>query len=200
MAGKNISDRIDTGKKDILGRTMYNWKTQYNNTGSSDLLKELQPEDNFFLEEQSIEYDCEKLDQKLEDAIIESYDFYAKFGPRSSKKIEVIHGCIAQQIADTIPEKYTVFSKGYNDNTEKKLTADSISYSKDCDITIMDGDKPVYVISVKVPMSNYRQNSNNYLETTVGENVLMKILYPNLKTSHFIIIPKRIPYFSHQNR
>ncbi len=98
--------------------------------------------------------------------IYKCIELYFKFGSRSSKKTDHLHLFIKQEL-DSI-----ILSNNWQ-NTIVKLESNvnSISFSnkKKCDIVIYQLDKPIIVIPVKMIMTNYLQNRNNYWENLTGE-------------------------------
>lgn len=72
---------------------------------------------------------------------------------------------------------------------------------KNCDITLLSQDiqktwKPVVTIPVKFPITNFKQNANNYFENMIGETVNLQS--NNISVHHFIILPELLPYLNRQ--
>lgn len=51
----------------------------------------------------------------------------------------------------------------------------------------------VAAVSVKAPLSNFKQNSNNYFEQLIGETVNLR--ERNIAHGHIMILPVVVPYF-----
>lgn len=136
------------------------------------------------------------VDTLLGDMIVTAFDKYHEHGPRSSKKLDVIHGGVAE-ILDILTSNHDdVYSKGYKHCKEYTLRKKEWGYKKDCDITLLRDGEPYLVITVKFPMSNTRQNAGNYSENLTGEVVHIRRAYPNVKISHLLFLPMRVPYYT----
>jgi len=131
----------------------------------------------------------------IKETIKKSYQSYLHYGSRSSRKLDIVHGDTSKILKKNLEERYFIHSKGYGDSKEYKLHNPTLQYSKDCDITIVSNEQERCIISVKFPMSNYQQNSNNYIENLAGEASLMKIIEPTIKVSHLLFLPISIPYY-----
>lgn len=121
----------------------------------------------------------------------ESYYVYLETGARSNKKLEVLHGAIAHDIAKRLGSEYEIKSLGYGDGKESKLSGRYMD--KNVDISIKKDNEAVAGIAVKFIMSNYSQNSNNYFENMLGETANLRC---NDKAYfQIVILPKSVPYF-----
>ncbi len=121
-----------------------------------------------------------------------SFITYLQTGAQSNKKLEVLHGAIAEDLNQRLNNKnYTIFSLGYESGKEKKITGRYVD--KTVDITIAEKNKPVAGIAVKYIMSNYKQNSNNYFENMLGETANLRSA--QIPYFQIFIIPDSIPYF-----
>lgn len=99
----------------------------------------------------------------------EAFKVYLQTGARSNKKLVVLHGKISEDLCERLNDfKYNVFSLGYSEGKEHKISGRYLE--KVVDITITEDSEPIAGIAVKFVMSNYSQNSNNYFENMLGGN------------------------------
>lgn len=120
-----------------------------------------------------------------------SFFEYLNSGPRSNKKLTVLHGAIARDFAESLGPKFEVRSLGFKDGRE--YTVNGRYIDKIVDITILDGKEVIAGIGVKFVMSNYAQNSNNYFENMLGETA--NIRCKKIAYFQILIIPETLPYF-----
>jgi hypothetical protein len=78
------------------------------------------------------------------------------------------------------------------DETKEK-TVEGKYYPKDIDITVMEGEKPVFCLGIKFVTSNYKQNANNYFENMMGETA--NIQATQLPYAQFIVLRHETPYY-----
>lgn len=123
--------------------------------------------------------------------LMESYDEYLEYGPRSTKKLKPLHGSIARDLQEKFGDEFTIISQGIGDETEG--TIEGRYYNKKVDITIEYKGKAVAGYAVKFVMSNYSQNSNNYFENMLGETA--NIRTNNVPYFHIFILFDKIPYY-----
>jgi len=123
---------------------------------------------------------------------------YLETSPQSNEKLKILHGEIASDIIERIEKLnnikeniYSVHSYGYGKG--KEYTIKGRYTEKRLDITIFKNKNIVAGISVKYPMGNYNQNSNNYFELMLGETANVKC--DDFPHFHFFIVPDKIPYF-----
>lgn len=128
-------------------------------------------------------------------AIDKSLQQVYKYGRRSPNRVKYIHYWIRNYVQNRLGNNYRCYS--YNplsvkDNKEIKVAGKF--YSKNSDITICNNEEKILgVISVKFILSNYKQNSNNYFESMIGECYNLKA--NGIKYGHIIICPLNIPYY-----
>ena len=125
--------------------------------------------------------------KSFENMIGSAIKAYKDFGARSSKKVDIIHNYLVNEIN----KQYLEFTA----KTEVNVPCNNLSGRKKHDIVVYDKDGViVYIICVKFIMSNYNQNKNNYIENLVGETYLTKLALPNVKIISFYICFDKIPY------
>lgn len=122
--------------------------------------------------------------------VLSSFKIYLKTSARSNQKLKILHGCIAEDIAQRLGKKYEVKSLGYQEGKEAKIQGRYID--KNVDIAIVHQQKPIAGIGVKFVMGNYTQNSNNYFENMLGETA--NIRCNGIAYFQIFIIPEHLPY------
>jgi hypothetical protein len=114
---------------------------------------------------------------------------------RSPHRIKYIHYWIRNYVQNRLGSNYKCYS--YNPRSiadDKEMKVDGKFYPKNSDITIVNNNgKILGVLSVKFILSNYKQNSNNYFESMIGECYNMKA--NNIRYGHIMICPLNIPYY-----
>lgn len=127
--------------------------------------------------------------------IKELYNVYIKSHRRSSAKLVAFHGSIAADLQQRLGKDYVVYSMGFNEGKEKKISGRYMDKKVDVAIFKKVGEKLEEIggIAVKSIMTNYAQNSNNYFENMLGETA-------NLRSSQklyfqVLILPETVPYF-----
>jgi len=113
---------------------------------------------------------------------------------RSNKKLEILHGAIAEDIKNRLGDEYTVSSLGLGEGKEAKMMGRYID--KVVDITISKNNQDLAGIAIKFVMNNYSQNSNNYFENMLGETA--NIRANNKKYFQIIILPEQMPYYNNE--
>lgn len=114
---------------------------------------------------------------------------------RSTAKLKVLHGFIAQDLARRIGPDYTVFSQGYENGKEARFSGRY--QDKAVDIAAFRGNRPVGGIAVKFIMQNYKQNSVNYFENMLGETANVRC--NGIPYFHMLVLLDRLPYFGRDN-
>ena len=130
-------------------------------------------------------------DQEFLEVIKKSFDTYIRTHPRSNEKLKILHGKIADDIKSRLNDGYIINS--LNEINGKEKTIKGIYMDKKVDIAIEKDHKILGIIAIKFIMSNYKQNSNNYFESMIGETVNLKAM--GIPHYHIVIIPSRVPYF-----
>lgn len=110
---------------------------------------------------------------------------------RSNEKLKILHGNIAQDLAQRLGDDYQIQSLGYGNQKEGKIQGRYIN--KNVDITILHNNQPIAGIAVKFVMQNYAQNANNYFENMLGETA--NIRGNNILYFQIFIIPSQLPYY-----
>ncbi len=118
-----------------------------------------------------------------------------KYGRRSPHRVKYIHYWIRNYVQNRLGNRYRCYS--YNPlsvKDDREIKVAGKFYSKNSDITICDDEEKILgVISVKFILSNYKQNSNNYFESMIGECYNLKA--NGIKYGHILICPLNIPYY-----
>jgi len=122
--------------------------------------------------------------------IYNTYELYMKYGARSSKKVDYFH----EQIIDQLK---TIFvSDRYKIAQEYNIPSVNSAGKKKCDIVVLCDNIPIIVLPVKVIMTNYKQNKNNYFENQIGEVTSIKYANPNIKVVPVNIFMSKTPYLN----
>jgi hypothetical protein len=123
------------------------------------------------------------------DIISKSFEEYVQSGPRSCKKVDLLHQGIKSILEKTLPKSYQV-------EIEKNIDSINISGKKRCDIVLYKHKKVFAVFPLKFIMSNYYQNKNNSWEVLTGECIHLKWGNPNLHIIPINIIFNNVPYLT----
>ena len=67
---------------------------------------------------------------------------------------------------------------------------------KKCDIVVLKNNIPYIIFPVKIIMTNYNQNKNNYWENLTGELIHLKWANPEIKIIPINIFMNKTPYLS----
>ncbi len=130
--------------------------------------------------------------QQFLDVIRESFKTYLSVDTsRSTAKLKMLHGKIANDIRELFGSEYAVLSQGIGNDTEGKIQGRY--YPKNVDITVNKHGKPVAGYAVKFVMRNYSQNSNNYFENMLGETA--NIRANAIPYFQIFIIFEKVPYY-----
>ena len=125
--------------------------------------------------------------------IYKCFDKYIKYGSRSSKKVDILHNFIKNEIEKIISDQYSV-------KLEQDIKSLNSSGKKRCDIVIYQNDKECVILPVKFIMSNYNQNKNNSWENLTGELIHLKWANENIKIIPINIIFNKIPYLDNTKK
>ncbi len=128
---------------------------------------------------------------KFLEVLRDSFKIYLQTSARSNKKLEVLHGAIANDLHQRLGSGYQIKALGYGTGKEAKISGRYME--KAVDVSVLKNEKALGGVAVKYIMSNYSQNSNNYFEGMLGETA-------NLRTNskayfQIVILPKHVPYF-----
>lgn len=130
--------------------------------------------------------------QQFLDVIRASFKTYLSIDTsRSTAKLKVLHGKIAQDIKELFGSEYTVLSQGIGNDSEGSIKGRY--YPKNVDITVSKNGKPIAGYAVKFVMRNYSQNSNNYFENMLGETA--NIRANSIPYFQIFIIFEKVPYY-----
>lgn len=128
--------------------------------------------------------------------IYKTYIKYLKYGSRSPKKVDYFH----EAIKDLFIQFFFSKEKGYDVRTEYCIESYNCSNKKVCDIVILKNNIPFIVCPVKIIMTNYKQNRNNYIENLTGEITLIKWKNPNIHIIPINIIMSEVPYLKNSKK
>ncbi len=130
--------------------------------------------------------------QQFLSVVKESFKTYlSKDTSRSTAKLKVLHGKIANDIKELFGSEYTVLSQGIGNGSEGRI--EGRYYPKNVDITVSKNGKPVAGYAIKFVMRNYSQNSNNYFENMLGETA--NIRANSIPYFQIFIIFEKVPYY-----
>ena len=130
--------------------------------------------------------------QQFLNVIRESFKTYLAIDTsRSTAKLKILHGKIAQDIQELFGSEYTILSQGIGNDSEGSIQGRY--YPKNVDITVIKNGKPVAGYAVKFVMRNYSQNSNNYFENMLGETA--NIRANSIPYFQIFIIFEKVPYY-----
>jgi hypothetical protein len=151
-------------------------------------------------------------EQDFIQAIVESFQKYKEFGPRSPEKLKPLHKYFADALQAIFGATYELhFNSGKTQfksvtyTTEKRqemkikqvpigeLTVEGQYYPKDIDMAVTYQDKPVFCLGLKFITSNFSQNANNYFESMMGETA--NIQRKSVPYAQIVIFRKHIPYY-----
>lgn len=124
----------------------------------------------------------------MESIIQNSIRKYLIHGPRSNKKLEILHDYIGKSIIGNLSKEYS-----YNSLPGKEINVTGKFYNKKVDICIKNNNDIKGIVSVKFVMSNFCQNSNNYFENLIGEMYNLKDIGARM---HVMIIFEDTPYYN----
>jgi len=92
------------------------------------------------------------------------YKLYIENGSRSPKKADFFHKYIKSEL-----EIIFTRENGYIVRNEMNVKSINSSKQKRCDIVILKNDKPFIIFPVKLVMSSFSKNKNNFWENMTGE-------------------------------
>lgn len=127
--------------------------------------------------------------------INETYQRYLKYGSRNPKKVNYFHLSIKKLL-----EQYFTRKKCYDIELEYKIESCHSSNKKRCDIVVLKNNIPYIIFPVKIAMTNYKQNKNNYWENLIGELTSIKWCNPNIHIIPINIFMDKIPYVKNDKK
>lgn len=125
----------------------------------------------------------------------QSFHTYLQTSARSNKKLKILHGAIASDLAEHLKNPHCLIrSLGYGPDPNKEGTILGRYMPKKVDISAYNRDQsPLGAIGVKYIMSNYKQNANNYFENMLGETANLRC--NGIACFQIIVLPTKLPYF-----
>jgi hypothetical protein len=130
-------------------------------------------------------------EQELIKALEASFKAYKDYGARSTAKLKPLHKFLADTLRKVFGKNYSIHFLG---EESKEMTVEGKYYPKDIDITVAQGEKPVFCLGIKFVTSNYKQNANNYFENMMGETANIQAI-GNLPYAQLIILRHETPYY-----
>ena len=124
-------------------------------------------------------------------AIEKSFQAYKEKGARSTAKLKPIHKFVADTLAKIWGNGFEICYLG--DGVREKTVAGKY-YPKDIDITVLEGENPVFCLGIKFVTFNYKQNTNNYFENMMGETANIQAV-GNLPYAQLIVLRHETPYY-----
>ena len=121
-----------------------------------------------------------------------SYEKVLEHGVRSNEKTKVLHGWVQEELGRELGRDYTFTGQSPTSRSEAKVAG--MYYGKRVDVLVSRGNQQLGVVSVKFVISNYWQNSVNYLEQQIGETANLRrrnVVYGNL-----FCVTNPIPYLN----
>jgi hypothetical protein len=117
-------------------------------------------------------------------------ELYMKYGARSSKKVDYFHEEIIKQLRTIFTDERYIVAQEYD------VPSLNPSGKKKCDIVVLRDNIPVIVLPVKIIMTNYKQNKNNYFENQIGEVTGIKLANPTINVIPLNIYMSKTPYLN----
>jgi hypothetical protein len=127
---------------------------------------------------------------KFINSIHKTYMIYFNKGSRNSAKVDYFHNSIKNVLLKDIDTNI------YSVKLEQRVKSINSSNQKKCDIVLYKHNIPYIIFPVKLCMSNYKQNRNNYWEQLTGELVHLKWANPNINIIPINILINKIPYLN----
>ena len=123
----------------------------------------------------------DSVEQRFLAAMQESYRMVIRHGVRSNEKTKILHGWVQDELRRELGDGYTF--TGQSPAGAREASVAGMYYDKNVDVLIARDGEELGVISIKFVISNYWQNSINYLEQQIGETANLRrrnIVYGNL--------------------
>lgn len=128
--------------------------------------------------------------KKLNICLLNSFELYFRYGPRSSKKVDYFHNFIKTELESFLNKDI------YNVKLEQNINSINSNKKKKCDIIIYKNNNPYIILAVKLIMTSYLKNKNNYWENLTGELSHLKWANPNLQLIPINIIMNKVPHIN----
>lgn len=136
----------------------------------------------------------ENEEKEFLDTIDECIKLYFHSGPRSSKKVDCLHGWIKSVLDKFIQLKEA--QNTYKVLLEQNVPSLNESGKKRCDIVLYKNEEPYILFPVKFIMTNYKQNKNNSWECLTGEVLQLKWVNPSINIIPINIFMDKTPYLN----
>jgi len=140
-------------------------------------------------------YYLNKLEIENDYFIKEIYEIFKIYfdcgGSRNQQKSNHFHSFIKTHIEKYIKTKKL---KQFEVKLEQNIKSTNANGKKKCDIVVFKNNNPYLILPVKLAMSSYKKNKNNYWETMTGELLHLKWANPEIK-----IIPINILFNKYPN-
>lgn len=130
------------------------------------------------------------VEQRFLAAMQEAYRMVVIHGSRSTAKTHVLHVWVQDELRRELGDEYDF--TGQSPVSTREAGVAGMYYDKNVDVLVARDGEELGVISVKFVISNYWQNSVNYLEQQIGETANLRrrnIVYGNL-----FCVTNPIPY------
>lgn len=124
-----------------------------------------------------------------------TYTKYFEYGSRSPKKVNYFHSCIKDML-----QQYFTIENDFEIKLEYKIPSCNSSNNKKCDIVILKNKIPYIIFPVKIIMTNYKQNKNNFWENLTGELVQIKWANHDIKIIPINIFMDKTPYLKNSKK
>ena len=132
----------------------------------------------------------ENIEQRFLAAMQQSYRMVLEHGTRSNQKTRVLHGWVQNELRRELGDDYAF--TGQSPTSTHEANVEGMYYGKDVDVLVSRDEQELGVVSIKFVISNYWQNSINYLEQQIGETANLRrrnVVYGNL-----FCVTNPIPY------
>jgi hypothetical protein len=123
---------------------------------------------------------------------------YFTYGPRSSKRTDILNAIIAKMVENVICSKYGNMGE-YSIRKEYAVKSTTKSGQKKCDLVVLKNNEPFIIFPIKNCMTNYSQNCYNYWENLTGEVSHLKWANPNVHIVPVNILMSKLPYLKNDN-
>ena len=149
----------------------------------------INPEENTIVNDTNQEIERNE-EQRVIQIINGAVKIYFESGARSNKKVNYFHS----EIQKLLQTNYFHKEDGYSIELEYNIESINSAGKKKCDIVILKHGKPYIIIPVKIIMTNFKQNKNNYWESLTGELTHIKWKNPNIIIIPINVLMNKTPY------
>ena len=127
--------------------------------------------------------------------INETFNIYFKHGARRANKVNYFHKEI-----QNILKIYFPIANGFEVKLEQKVTSCNSSGKKQCDIVVFKDNTEYIILPVKIIMTSYKKNKNNFWENLTGEVTHLKWRNPNVHIIPINILINKTPCLNNNKR